>query len=116
MYAAMTVPHPYLDETSKPIAAWANKYKAKFGDDPTVFSVYGYIIVDSFIRGAEKAGPNLTTDSFITAMDSMTLPPDMFGGPEGKFTPTQHLSSNRSRLSQIQDGRWKVISDYFKLD
>jgi len=116
MYATMTVPHPYLDETSKPIAAWANKYKAKFGDDPTVFSVYGYIIVDTFIRGAEKAGPNLTTDSFIKAMDSLTLPPDMFGGPEGKFTPTQHLSSNRSRLSQIQDGRWKIISDYYKLD
>ena len=116
MYATMTVPHPYLDEASKPIAFWANKYKTKFGDDPTVFSVYGYIIVDAFIRGAQKAGPNLTTDSFVKAMDSMTLPPDIFGGPEGKFTPTQHLSSNRSRLSQIQDGKWKIISDYFKLD
>lgn len=116
MYATMTVPHPYLDEASKPIAFWANKYKTKFGDDPTVFSVYGYIIVDAFIRGAQKAGPNLTTDSFIKAMDTLTLPPDIFGGPEGKFTPTQHLSSNRSRLSQIQDGRWKIISDYFKLD
>ena len=116
MYATMTVPHPYLDEASKPIAFWANKYKTKFGDDPTVFSVYGYIIVDAFIRGAQKTGPNLTTDNFIKAMDTMTLPPDMFGGPEGKFTPTQHLSSNRSRLSQIQDGRWKIISDYFKLD
>jgi branched-chain amino acid transport system substrate-binding protein len=116
MYATMTVPHPYLDEPSKPIAFWANKYKTKFGDDPTVFSVYGYIIVDAFIRGAQKAGPGLTTDSFIKAMDSSTLPPDIFGGPEGKFTPTQHLSSNRSRLSQIQDGKWKIISDYFKLD
>ena len=116
MYATMTVPHPYLDEASKPIAFWANKYKTKFGDDPTVFSVYGYIIVDAFIRGAQKAGPALTTDSFVKAMDSMTLPPDIFGGPEGKFTPTQHLSSNRSRLSQIQDGKWKIISDYFKLD
>jgi branched-chain amino acid transport system substrate-binding protein len=116
MYATMTVPHPYLDEASKPISFWANKYKTKFGDDPTVFSVYGYIIVDAFIRGAQKTGPNLTTDNFIKAMDTMTLPPDMFGGPEGKFTPTQHLSSNRSRLSQIQDGRWKIISDYFKLD
>ena len=113
MYATMTVPHPYLDEASKPISFWANKYKTKFGDDPTVFSVYGYIIVDAFIRGAQKTGPNLTTDNFIKAMDTMTLPPDMFGGPEGKFTPTQHLSSNRSRLSQIQDGRWKIISDYF---
>ena len=116
MYATMTVPHPYLDEASKPIAFWANKYKTKFGDDPTVFSVYGYIIVDAFIRGAQKVGPNLTTDNFIKAMDNMTIPSDIFGGPEGKFTPTQHLSSNRSRLSQIQDGKWKIISDYYKLD
>ena len=116
MYATMTVPHPYLDEASKPIAFWANKYKTKFGDDPTVFSVYGYMIGDTFIRVAQKAGPNLTTDSFIKAMDTMTIPPDIFGGPEGKFTPTQHLSSNRSRLSQIQDGKWKIISDYYKLD
>lgn len=116
MYATMTVPHPYLEEPSKPLAFWANKYKTNFGDDPTVFSVYGYIIVDAFIRGAQKTGPNLTTDTFITAMDSMTLPTDIFGGPEGKFTPTQHLGSNRSRLSQIQDGKWKIISDYFKLN
>jgi branched-chain amino acid transport system substrate-binding protein len=72
--------------------------------------------VDAFIRGAQKAGPALTTDSFVKAMDNMTIPPDIFGGPEGKFTPTQQLSSNRSRLSQIQDGKWKIISDYFKLD
>jgi branched-chain amino acid transport system substrate-binding protein len=72
--------------------------------------------VDAFIRGAQKAGPNLTTDSFVKAMDTMTIPPDIFDGPEGKFTPTVHLSSNRSRLSQIQDGKWKIISDYFKLD
>ena len=87
-----------------------------FGDDPTVFSVYGYMIGDTFIRGAQKAGPNLTTDSFIKAMDALTMPSDIFGSPEGKFTPTQHLSSNRSRLSQIQDGKWKIISDYYKLD
>ena len=114
MYATMTVPHPYLDEASKPIATWANKYKTRFTDDPTVFSVYGYIIVDAFIRGAQKAGPNLTTDSFIKAMDTTTLPTDIFGSPEGKFTPTQRLSSNRSRLSQIQDGKWKIISGYFE--
>ena len=113
MYATMTVPHPYLDEASKPIATWANKYKTRFGDEPAVFSVYGYVIVDAFLRGAQKAGPGLTTESFIKAMDSMTFPTDIFGSPEGKFTPTQRLSSNRSRLSQIQDGKWKVISGYF---
>ena len=36
---------------------WANKYKTKFNEDPTVFSVYGYAIIDRFIKAAQKAGP-----------------------------------------------------------
>jgi len=116
MYATMNVPHPYLDEASNPIRFWANKYKTKFSEDPTVFSVYGYVIMDTFIQAAQKAGPNLTSDSFVAAMDKMTVPTDIFGSPEGTFTPTKHLGSNKSRLSQIQDGKWKIISEYFKLD
>jgi branched-chain amino acid transport system substrate-binding protein len=116
MYATMTVPHPYLDEASKPISFWANKYKTKFSEDPTVFSVYGYLIMDNFIKAAQKVGPNLTTDSFVAAMDTMIFPTDFFGGPEASFSKTKHLGSNRSRLAQIQDGRWKVISDYYKID
>ncbi len=116
MYATMNVPHPYLDEASNPIRFWANKYKTKFSEDPTVFSVYGYVIMDTFIQAAQKTGPNLTSDNFVAAMDKMTVPTDIFGSPEGTFTPTKHLGSNKSRLSQIQDGKWKIISEYFKLD
>jgi len=47
-------------------------------------------------------------------MDTMTIPADMFGAPELKFGPTKHWGSDLSRLSQIQDGRWKVVSDYAK--
>ena len=79
-----------------------------------MFSVYGYLIIDAFIRAAQKAGPNLSTDTFIKAMDSMTIPPDMFGAAESTFSPTKHLGSDLSRLSQIQDGKWKVISEYVK--
>ncbi|GLS14418.1 hypothetical protein GCM10007935_18490 [Hydrogenophaga electricum] len=114
LYATMTVQHPYLDEASQPIRFWANKYKTKFNEDPTVFSVYGYNAVDIFIKAASKAGANLSTDSFIKAMDSMTVPPDIFGGAEQTFSATKRLGSNASRLSQIQDGRWKVVSDYVK--
>ena len=114
MYATMTVQNPYTDEASQPIRFWANKYKTKFNEDPTVFSAYGYTIIDVFIRGAQKAGPNLSTDSFVKAMDSMTVPPDIFGSPELTFTATKRLGNDASRLSQLQDGKWKVISDYFK--
>ena len=114
LYAAMTTQHPYLDDASQPVRFWATKYRTKFNEDPTVFSAYGYVIMDGFIRGAQKAGPNLTTDSFIKAMDSMTIPADIFGSPESSFSATKRLGSSAVRLSQIQDGRWRVVADYPK--
>jgi len=113
-YATMTSQHPYLDEASQPIRFWANKYKTMFNEDPTVFSAYGYGAVDSYLRAVEKAGANLTTETFIKAMDTMKIPPDIFGSPEMTFSPTKRLGNNISRMSQIQDGRWKVVSDYPK--
>ena len=114
LYATMTSQHPYLDESSQQISFWANKYKTKYNEDPTVFSVYGYNAVDAFLRAAQKAGPGLTTESFIKAMDTMVIPTDMFGSPEATFTAKKRLGNEFSRLSQLQDARWKVVSDYVK--
>ncbi|MEZ5663789.1 MAG: ABC transporter substrate-binding protein [Burkholderiaceae bacterium] len=116
LYATMTVQNPYLDDSSQQIRFWATKYKTQFNEDPTVFSVYGYALIDAFARGAGKAGANLTTDSFIKAMDTMVIPKDIFGSNELTFGPQKRLGSNASRLSQIQDGRWKVVSEYFKIN
>jgi len=112
LYATMTSQHPYLDEASQPINFWANKYKTKFNEDPTVFSVYGYQALNHFANAASKAGKNLTHETFIKAMDSTTIPPDIFGSPAMTFSATKRLGSNTSRLSQIQEGRWKVVSGY----
>ena len=114
LYASHTVQHPYLDDASQPIRFWATKYKTKFNEDPTVFSVYGYMLINTFVRAAQKAGPNLTTDTFIKAMDTMTVPPDIFGSAEMTFSPTKRLASNLARLSQLQNARWVVVSDYVK--
>ena len=114
LYATHTSQHPYLDEASQPIRFWANKYKTKFNEDPTVFSVYGYNAIDAFVKAAQKAGPNLTTDSFVKAMETMKIPADIFGSPEATFTATKRLGNDVSRLSQLQDARWKVVSDYIK--
>ena len=114
LYSTMTVQHPYLDETSQPIRFWANKYKTKFNEDPGTLSVYGYQIIDMLVQAAQKTGPNLTTDSLIKTLDSMKFAPDVFGAPEIAFTATKRIGTTASRISQIQDGRWKVVSDYAK--
>jgi branched-chain amino acid transport system substrate-binding protein len=111
IYATMVVQNPYTDEASQPIRFWANKYKTKFSEDPTVFSAYGYIMIDIMIQAAQKAGTQLTTESFVKAMNSLTVPPDFFGTPKLTFTNTQRLGSELSRLSQIQDGKWKPVAN-----
>lgn len=114
LYAPMTVQMPYLDDSSQQIRFWANKYKTKFNEDPSVFSAYGYLIIDAFAQGAAKAGKNLTADAFVKAMESTRVPSDIFGSPVMTFSSTQRLGASDTRLSQIQDGKWRVVSDYMR--
>lgn len=111
-YSTMTVQHPYEDTAPAQIKPWMDKYRAMFSDAPTAYSIYGYVILDRLVQAMDKAGTNLTTDSLVAATETLRTPVDMFGMPEMSFSPTQHLGSDKARLSQIQDGRWKVVLDY----
>jgi branched-chain amino acid transport system substrate-binding protein len=111
-YATNTVNVPYMDDASANVRAWALRYKDRFKEDPGVFSVYGYGVIDLFAQIVTRTGANLTTDAFINTLDNFTAPRDMFGRDAMSFTKTKHLGSNRSRLSQIVNGKWTPITDY----
>jgi branched-chain amino acid transport system substrate-binding protein len=110
LYGVNIVSHPYPDDASKLVRDWAANYKAKFGEDPAVFSVYGYYIMDIFAKAAEKAGPTLTVDTFNTAMENTTFPRDMFGSAEFHITATDRLGNRKVRISQIVNGKWNAVS------
>jgi branched-chain amino acid transport system substrate-binding protein len=112
MYATMTAQIPYVDEASQPVRFWANKYKTRYNEDPSSISVFGYTTINVFAKAMQDAGDRPTTSKFIRAMEIVKIPGDVFGSPPLKFTPTRRLGSDDSRLSQIQDGRWKVVSNY----
>jgi branched-chain amino acid transport system substrate-binding protein len=112
LFAMHTAAHPYLDDANDQVRRWATKYKTKFNEDPTVFSAYGYAIIDNFAKAASAAGPNLTVDSFIKAAESTAFPADMFGAPAQKFSSTFRLGNDQSRMAQIQNGRWTKVTDY----
>ena len=112
MYTTHTVQHPYMDDVSKNVRDWATRYKAKFNEDPTVFSIYGYSIIDTFAKVADKAGPNLTVEKFVDTLDTSSFTRDMFGADAWSFTKTRHLASNKSRISQIVNGKWTTMTDY----
>lgn len=103
---------PYPDDPRKDVRDWAASYKAKFNEDPAIFSIYGYYYMGVFAQAAQKAGKNLTVDSFAAALEDLSIPTDMFGSPPGKFTKTEHQGLHGMRISQIQNERWVVTSDY----
>jgi branched-chain amino acid transport system substrate-binding protein len=115
LYSTMMAQVPYEDDASQPVRFWANKYRTAYNDTPTVFSAYGYIAIDRLAIALQKNGPNLTTDSLAKTLESMSVPADMFGMPAMRWSATNHLASSDARLSQIQNGKWKVVLDYDKM-
>lgn len=111
-YTMNTTNIPYPDDPSKNVRDWLQRYKAKFNEDATLFSAYGYTVISHFEKVALSAGPNLTTESFIAAMEKHYAPRDMFGADEMTFSKTRHLGTTRARLSQIQNGKWVALTDY----
>jgi branched-chain amino acid transport system substrate-binding protein len=111
-YSMSATSIPYPDDPSKNVRDWMQRYKAKFGEDPTLFSAYGWTVITMFADVAQKAGPNLTGESWLAAMESYSRTRDMFGADEMSWSKTKHLGTSRSRLSQIQNGRWVSVTDY----
>jgi branched-chain amino acid transport system substrate-binding protein len=111
-YSGCTINYPYADDPSKNVRDWFQSYKAKYKEDPTILSVYGYQIITLAAAGFDRAGPNLSPDSLAKGMDGLAFPRDMFGGDEQVFSRTRHLGSNRAKLCQIVDGRWRSLTDF----
>ena len=77
-----------------------------------MFSAYGWQIINLFATAANAAGKDLTPDTLNKAIETTKFPSDMFGGDEQTFSATKHLGSDRAMLCQIQDGKWKSVSEY----
>ena len=111
-YSTCTVNNPYADDPDPKIKEWFAAYKGKFSEDPTVFSAYGWEIINMFAIAANAAGKDLNPDTLNKAIETTRFPADLFGADEQTFSPTKHLGSDRAMLCQIQDGKWKSVSEY----
>jgi branched-chain amino acid transport system substrate-binding protein len=111
-YSTCTVNNPYADDANPKVKEFFAAYKAKFNEDPSVFSAYGWQIVNMFGIAAQAAGKDLNPDSLNKAIENTKFPADMFGADEQTFSATKRLGSDRAMLCQIQDGKWKSVSEY----
>ncbi|MBP7064337.1 ABC transporter substrate-binding protein [Ferrovibrio sp.] len=100
---------PYRDTAPAHLAAWMDKYKAKYNTDVNIGAVYGYSLMDLVVQGIDRAGKDLTLDKFIAGMDSIKGYRDIFGGPVVNFGPEKRQGSDEAFLFQVQKGRFVMI-------
>lgn len=99
--------------------AFFENYKKRYGVWPSANSMLGYTFADMTVLTFEKAGQNLTVDTFITAAESIDAYKSLFDGPVRSFSPTKHVASDETLLLWIKDGKFvspvpgkKVILNY----
>jgi branched-chain amino acid transport system substrate-binding protein len=99
----------YPDDERPAMRAFAQTYKKRFGFDPNYLGEAGYTGATFTLAVLEKAGRDLTLDSFINALESMKDWRDIFDGPLLSLSPTNHHASSQSFLSVVKNARWAPV-------
>jgi branched-chain amino acid transport system substrate-binding protein len=100
----------YPDDPRPAVQAFAKAFKAKYGIDPNFHGEVGYTAAQLVILALQKAGRDLTVDSFITAMESIHDYKDIFGSTLS-FGKDQHHGSTSSFLTVVKSGRWVPVEE-----
>ena len=110
-YSMAPALYRYPDDPKPAVQAFTAKYRKRFGIDVNYLGEAGYTCANFTIAALEKAGRDLTLDSFISALESMQDWHDIFGGPALSLSPTNHHASSQSFLSVVKNTRWTPVMD-----
>ena len=100
--------YAYPDDPRPGVQDFAKRFKAKYGREPNFHGEVGYTAASVVILALQKAGKDLTVDSFIKGLESIDSYKDLFG-TELSFGPNQHHGSTKSFLTVVKDGRWVPV-------
>ncbi|WP_170786719.1 ABC transporter substrate-binding protein [Ruegeria lacuscaerulensis] len=89
-------------------AAFIAEYKEATGEDPVGFSMLGYSAAEMMVKALEAAGPDLTHDSFIAAMETLNYKDDLVGN-QITYGPDDHQGADTVFVSVVEDGAWKLV-------
>ena len=110
LYCLNSVVFPYYDNASAIEKKWWDDFKEIYDTDPNTGALYGYIFADIIIEAINRAGPDLSIDSFVEAMESLKSYEDPLKTGVVTFSKTQRQGTNISYFFQVQDERFEIIS------
>ncbi len=91
------------------VGAWFKKYTTATGKKlPGTGAMLGRSGAEQIVRALEAAGKDLTTDSFVKAMESLDYE-DKISGNHADFSATDHQGADEVIISVIKDGNWQEV-------
>jgi len=96
----------YGDDTRPAVRDFIAKYKERFGIAPNFLGEMGYSAAQITLLALDRAGRDLTLDSFIRGLESIKEYQDIFGSPPLTLSATQHHGTTEAWLSVVKEGRW----------
>jgi branched-chain amino acid transport system substrate-binding protein len=102
--------YAYPDDPRPEVQDFAKRYQARYGRPPNFHGEVGWTAAHIVLLALDRAGRDLTTDGFITAMESIHDYKDIFGSVLS-FGPNQHHASTSSFLTLVKGGRWVPVQE-----
>ena len=93
------------------VSGWRSVYVAEYGEEPAAQSVIGYVMADLLIQSLEAAGPDLTLDKMLAALEGISGYVNPFGGPTISFSSDKHMGGDYLNLYQVQDRKWVTVAE-----
>ncbi len=102
----------YGDDPRPAVQQFVQDYKKRFGIAPNFLGEMGYSAAQIVLLALDRAGRDLTLDSFIKGLESIKDYQDIFGSPPLTLSATQHHGSSQAWLSVVKEGRWVPVVDH----
>jgi branched-chain amino acid transport system substrate-binding protein len=105
----------YEDTATPAQRVFMEKYKARYGKNPGVGTLYAYLPTLILLDALEKAGRDLTVDKLVAALETVRDFDDGLGTPLHSFTKTDHSGSDGVNLDIVRAGKLRAVADGINL-
>lgn len=91
------------------VAEWIAKYSEATGEAlPGTGALLGRSGAQVMVEALKAAGPDLTRESFIAAMETLDYP-DPISGNRVDYTAEDHVGADEVFVSRIENGSWVLV-------
>jgi branched-chain amino acid transport system substrate-binding protein len=110
LYAAVPTIVPDPEKATPAAKAEMDKFKSRFGIDLNATAINALVAMDLTTVALERAGPDLTIDKFVRALESIKNYSTIWDTPVQNYGPDVHQGSRDSFLCEVKAGKYEKIT------